>query len=112
MTIFHLALEQEWEAAQADGLYRRSTLDASLDEVGFIHCSDAHQVDGVAERHYAGVEEPLVLLEIDPERAGEVRWEDGGAGELFPHIYGPLPVAAVVAAVPWDGPGTRPSTQE
>jgi uncharacterized protein (DUF952 family) len=39
----------------------------------------------------------LMLLEIDLDRAGvEVRWENlEGGTELFPHLYGPLAVAAV-----------------
>jgi glutathione S-transferase len=52
-------------------------------------------VHGTAEAFYADVDE-LVLLRIDPAKVGaEIKVEDG-----FPHIYGPLPVAAVTAAVP------------
>jgi glutathione S-transferase len=111
--IFHLALRREWEEARETGEYRRSTLGASLDEVGFIHCAERHQVAGVAERSYIDVDEPLVLLEIDPVRAGEVVWEDvAGVGESFPHLYGPLRVDAVLTSRPFERPGTRPATQD
>lgn len=96
--IFHIARRREWEAAVAKGEYRRSTRDASLEEVGFIHCSTASQVAGVAERFYADEAEPLVLLTIDVDRLDvEVVHEnlDGGS-EQFPHIYGPLATQAVV----------------
>ena len=110
--IYHLALLREWEAARAAGEYRRSTLELSLEEEGFIHCSAAHQVDGVASRYYADVTEPLVRLEIDPDRAGDVRWEDSGSGERFPHLYGPLPIDAVVAATPYRAIGSKPEDRD
>lgn len=101
--IHHLALPTHWEAAQADGVYAVSTRGRSLADEGFIHAADRHQVEGVANRYYADLDH-LVLLTIDPELVGaEVRWEPAvdGADEHFPHVYGPLPVAAVIAASDW-----------
>ncbi len=97
--LFHLAIRDEWDAACAGGgTYERSTLGLSLAEVGFIHSSFAGQVQGVADRFYRGRDD-VVLLVIDPEQvAAEIRVEDlAGTGEAFPHIYGPLPIDAVVA---------------
>ena len=93
--IYHLALRREWDAAVVDGSYRRSTIDQSLDEVGFIHASFAEQVQGTADRFYRGHED-VVLLTIDTAGVrGVIKVEDG-----FPHIYGPLPVTAVVRVDP------------
>ena len=72
--------------------------------MGFIHCSYAHQVARVVELFYADETAPLTLLGIDPERladAGiELRAEPGDPvhpdGERFPHVYGAIPVGAVV----------------
>jgi uncharacterized protein (DUF952 family) len=93
MSIFHVARHADWHAAIVAGEYRVSTLDGSLDTVGFIHASESHQVAGVIERFYRG-QQDLVILVIDESAvtsAGtEVRREDSGNGELFPHIYGPL----------------------
>lgn len=64
---------------------------------GFVHLCTRAQVAGVLERYYAGVPD-LVLLELDPSRLGaEVRWEPGAGADPgpFPHLYGPLPLAAV-----------------
>lgn len=101
--LFHLALADEWTDAQARGTYDRSTIGVSLAEEGFIHLSFAHQVRGVAERFYAGAEH-TVLLRIAPARLGDdadLRVEDlYDIGEAFPHLYGPLPVGAIVAASP------------
>ncbi|HEU0205069.1 MAG TPA: DUF952 domain-containing protein [Pseudolysinimonas sp.] len=94
----------EWDAAHAVGSSRMSTKGATLDEVGFIHASSAEQLPRVAAFLYGDSSEPLVVLELDDEaiRASGIRilWEDGGAGELFPHIYGALDTALVVAVHP------------
>jgi glutathione S-transferase len=104
-TLFHLALADDWRDAQEAGAYRMSTIGQSIDDVGFIHCSFHHQVEGTASRYYAGRSD-LVLLTIDPNLVGvEVRVENlHGGEELFPHLYGPLPVGAVVAVDAYDAP--------
>jgi uncharacterized protein (DUF952 family) len=100
--IYHLAVRAEWETARADGEYRRSTLGASLDEVGFIHCSLARQVQTIADLVYRGRDD-VVLVEIDPARLdAEVRVEPAGDDE-YPHLYGPLPMGAVVRTHDLDG---------
>lgn len=82
--------------------YRRSTIGASLEEVGFIHCSFAEQLDATRRRFYAGRDD-VVVLHIDPELLdAEVRVEDlHGTGEAFPHVYGPIRLDAVVEARPF-----------
>ena len=104
--LYHLALGPEWQAARTDGVYRRSTRGRSLEEVGFIHLSNAHQVEATAALFYGDLPAGAVLLlTIDPQRlaaAGlEVRFEQAGGGEPFPHLYGPLPLGAVLRAEPW-----------
>ena len=104
--IWHLALLRDWEDAVAVGRYEWSTLGMTLSEQGFVHTSAADQVDGVARAFYADVQEPLVLLRIDVaavEASGApVRWEDvPGADRPFPHVYGPVPVAAVLEVTPY-----------
>jgi uncharacterized protein (DUF952 family) len=100
--IYHLALEPDWQAALAAGEYRVSTLGRTLAEEGFIHASTASQVRGVADAVYADVTEPLILLTIDERRLTvPLQWDAvPGSAEPFPHLYGPLDVAAVVLATP------------
>jgi uncharacterized protein (DUF952 family) len=97
--ILHITTDAAWQAAQRDGEYRA----ASLDDEGFIHCSLPTQVTHVADWFYRDVPD-LVLLCIDPGLlTSPLRWEpsaDAFAGD-FPHVYGPIDVAAVVEAVPW-----------
>jgi uncharacterized protein (DUF952 family) len=79
-----------------------STRGRSLADEGFVHCSFAEQVDATADRYYGDADD-VVVLRIDPDRLpGAVVVEDiGGAGVAFPHVYGPIPIAAVVDARPW-----------
>ncbi len=100
--IHHLAIGEEWADVAASGRwYERSTIDSSLDEVGYIHCAFAHQVEGVVARYYPDRAD-VVVLTIDPSGLeAEVRIENtSGGSEVFPHLYGPLDPAAVVAVTP------------
>lgn len=95
--IFHIALPDDWAAAFTFGEYAVSTRGMSLDEVGFIHCSTHVQIEATANRFYGDLSE-LVLLTIDPFMVpSDILWEPPAPGveELFPHIYGTLPIAAV-----------------
>ncbi|MFI0354336.1 DUF952 domain-containing protein [Actinomadura sp. 9N407] len=98
-TLLHIAERRHWESARDTGVsYAMSTLGRTLDEEGFVHCSsDLAQVEGVLARFYTGVDRTsLVLLVIDVARLdAPVRYEPAG-DELFPHIYGPIPPAAVI----------------
>lgn len=104
MTILHLARRTDWDAAKRVGEYRVSTLGATLDDVGFIHASFPHQLATVAETFYADTSDALCVLEIDEDAiraAGTpVVVEDGGGGEQFPHIYGPIDPAWVTDVRP------------
>ena len=103
--LYHLALAADWQQARQLGEYRISTRGQSLEQVGFIHASYAHQLEGTHQRFYADVSD-LRLLVIDPTRLAAhgiaVRAEAApGSGELFPHLYGPLPLDAVCLVERW-----------
>ena len=100
--LFHLALAADWRAAEHAGEYRMSTLGRTLEDEGFVHMSYAHQVPGVLAAHFAEQAEPLVLLEVEPALLDvPVRVETPpGEAQAFPHVYGPIPVTAVVAVHP------------
>ena len=97
--IYHITAASNWAAAQAQGSY---TAD-SLASEGFIHCSKKEQTIHTANRYYTG-QHGLLLLAIDPARVKpEIRFENlTGGSELFPHIYGPLNLDAVAAALPYE----------
>ncbi|MCP5026796.1 MAG: DUF952 domain-containing protein [Actinomycetia bacterium] len=95
--LHHLTTRPEWDTARITGRYAPGSLDTER----FVHLSTGMQVALTAQRFYRDVPN-LVVLDIDPHRcAAEIRWEDPvpgdpGAGELFPHLYGPLEVTAVM----------------
>ncbi len=94
--ILHITRKESWEQARAAGAYRGDTLASE----GFIHCSPPEQIVAVANRFYRG-QTGLALLVIDRARVqAPVRDENLEGGEtLFPHIYGPLNLDAVVDVV-------------
>ncbi|WP_028047400.1 DUF952 domain-containing protein [Cellulomonas sp. URHE0023] len=104
MEILHVTQRPDWEAAQVAGTYRWSTKGRTFEDVGFIHASSRAQLPAVASAVFADGDEELcvLLLETDTIIAAgtEVRYEDGGNGELYPHIYGPIDPAWVVDVVP------------
>lgn len=116
--LYHLALVEEWRAAQAAGVYRRSSRGLALEQVGFVHACQAHQLAATHQRFYADLPAASVrLLSIDPDRLAQhgvpVRFEPApDTGELFPHLYGALPVQAVLLAEPYrppDAPSAAPA---
>ncbi|MEU9394909.1 DUF952 domain-containing protein [Streptomyces sp. NPDC048324] len=100
--IVHITERSLWEAACARGTYETSTRGRTLAQEGFIHCSTRAQLPGTARRFFADLDD-LVVLVIDPDRLDvPLKYEtDRPGGEAFPHVYGPIPVAAVVDVEPW-----------
>ena len=101
-TIYHLTTADDWEAGKAAGAYTTSTRGKTLEDVGFLHGSQPHQVAPVANWLYKDTGEPLVVLVIDTDLLTS-RWqydEVPGQPDPFPHIYGPLNPDAVTAVVP------------
>ena len=95
--IFHVCRADEWAAAQAAGVYGGSSQDRAD---GFIHFSGAAQLVASVAKHRAG-QAGLVLLAVDPAALGAaLKWEPSRGGQLFPHLYGALPLAAVRSARP------------
>ena len=104
-TLLHICPQADWRAGQAAGAYRA----ASLETDGFIHCSLASQVLGVANVMFVG-QMDLVLLVIDSDALTEsLIYEDCyETGQKFPHIYGPLNLDAVTDVVAFPaGPDGR-----
>lgn len=94
MEILHLAQRADWDEALVSGQYRISTRGASLDDVGFIHASTRDQLPHVARLVHGDDTAELCVLVLDSETvqsAGtDVRLEDGGDGQMYPHIFGPI----------------------
>lgn len=96
--LYHITSEPEAEVAKEFGQYRPE----GFAREGFVHCSYAHQVEATANRLFRGRRD-LVLLEIDPTRVGCRVVDENleGGTELFPHVYGPIPMSAIVRVHPF-----------
>lgn len=104
--IFHITDAATWEQSRRQGQHTESTRGVDLADEGYIHCSTAEQWPGVLAAFYADVED-LLLLHIDESRlTSPVVYEQlGEAPAAFPHVYGPIDLAAVVAVEPLPEPG-------
>ncbi|MFD6534116.1 DUF952 domain-containing protein [Streptomyces sp. NPDC060184] len=113
--LLHLTERSLWTAALHEGAYTWSTRGRTLQQEGFIHLSHPHQLPAVARMLYGSgsgsgsgsKDVELVVLVIDPARlTAPLRHEAmSEGGEEFPHLYGPLPVDAVVEVRAWTGDG-------
>ncbi len=102
--IFKVCGRQEWRAAALADAYAGSPDDA---RDGFIHFSTASQLPGTLVKHYAGRDD-LLLIAVDGDALGAtLKWEASRGGDLFPHLYGALPLSAVLwtKELPFDGSG-------
>jgi uncharacterized protein (DUF952 family) len=95
--LYKIMSRQDWETALANGSYEGSEVDR---RDGFIHLSAAHQVRATAQKHFSG-QSDLLLVSVTEEALGQsLKWEASRGGELFPHIYGALPLNAVSEVMP------------
>jgi uncharacterized protein (DUF952 family) len=95
--VYKIMSGAELTRMRSDGVFRGSAADIAD---GYIHLSCGSQLAGTLHRHYKGID-GLMLVAVDLSRLGDtVRWEPARDGQSFPHIYGALPVDAVVSAGP------------
>lgn len=84
-------------ALEAEGVFAGAPVDLAD---GYVHLSSAAQLDETVTKHFAG-QDDLHLAAVDLAALGDaVKWEPSRGGELFPHVYAPLPLSAVLAYGP------------
>jgi uncharacterized protein (DUF952 family) len=90
--VYKICPEALWRAAEAVGRFDGAPVDLAD---GYIHFSTAAQVRSTAMRHFSG-QTGLLLITVDAGALGPaLRFEPSRGGELFPHLYAPLPLCAV-----------------
>mgnify|MGYP003539203900 FL=1 len=95
-TAYKILTADQWAQFQTDGLFHGAPVDLAD---GYIHLSAADQLQGTLDKHFAG-QSGLVIAEVDLFALGAtVKWEVSRGNALFPHIYGPLPMAAVLGVL-------------
>ena len=90
--IYKIVSRTEWQAAESIGLFLGSVVDL---QDGFVHFSTADQAPETASKHFAGQSELVLVVVAASQLGDELKWEPSRGGELFPHLYSPLPVDAV-----------------
>lgn len=95
--IYKICPEALWREAEASGTFTGAPVDLAD---GFIHFSTAEQVRETAAKHFAG-QDGLLLVAIDEARLGPaLKYEVSRGGALFPHLFAPLDLEAVVWVKP------------
>jgi uncharacterized protein (DUF952 family) len=95
--IYKIANRDAWDKARCDGQFAGSADDL---RDGYIHLSTATQVKGTLSKHFGG-QRDLILIEIDAVVLGTLlKWEPSRGGALFPHLYAPLEMQAVISETP------------
>ena len=96
-TIYKICENVLWLEAERAGVFAGAPVDA---RDGFIHFSTADQASETAAKHFTGASD-LTLVAVDADAlGGALKWEVSRGGDLFPHLYGTLPLAAVLWAKP------------
>jgi uncharacterized protein (DUF952 family) len=95
--LYKIMSKQEWETAQAQGIYEGSEVDR---RDGFIHLSAVHQVRATAQKHFSGKADSVLITVREESLGPSLKWEASRGGDLFPHIYGTLQLNAMGEAVP------------
>jgi beta-hydroxylase len=96
---FKILTAEQWMAFQDNGAFSGAPIDIAD---GYIHLSAADQLAGTLDKHFAG-QRGLVIATIDLTQLGDlVRWEVSRGGALFPHVYGVIPLSAVISTASAD----------
>ena len=95
--IYKICPESLWREAEEANSFTGAPIDI---HDGYLHFSTAKQVQETADRHFAG-QRDLLLVAIDADRLGPaLKYEASRGGDLFPHLYAPLALSAVLWVKP------------
>ena len=96
-TAYKVLTADQMVALEKDGSFAGAPIDLAD---GYIHLSTEAQLTETVDKHFAG-QTDLHVAAVDLDALGDaVKWEESRGGQMFPHIYGPLPLNAVVAYGP------------
>lgn len=95
VVVYKVLRPAEWDVLTREGVFAGSADDL---RDGFIHLSAAGQLKGTLARHFCRPKDnELVLVAVPIEVLGKaLRWEPSRDGQLFPHLYAGLRLAAVL----------------
>lgn len=94
---YKVLLPSEFAVLKRYGCFQGAPNDVAS---GFIHLSTAAQLDGTLEKHFGNLND-ICIVAISLISLGErVKWEPAKNGQLYPHLFGTLPLDAVLAHGP------------
>ena len=96
-TIYKICERALWREAERAGIFQGAEVDG---RDGFIHFSTADQLRETAARHFAGAADLMLVAVATSALDTALKWEISRGGDLFPHLYGPLPLTVVLWAKP------------
>ena len=96
-TAYKVLTADQMAALEQEGAFAGAPVDLAD---GYIHLSTAAQLTETVDKHFAG-QNDLHIAAVDlAAMGGAVKWEESRGGQLFPHLYAPLPLTAVIAYGP------------
>jgi uncharacterized protein (DUF952 family) len=101
LLVHHLVRADEWRQRCTTGVDGYTP--SSFETEGFIHFSTKSQIDGTVARYYSNVADLMVVTVAVERLSAELRYEDLSGNGLFPHLYGPLNLDAVVDVARYRG---------
>jgi uncharacterized protein (DUF952 family) len=98
--IYKICPKSLWQDAKASGQFDGAPVDLAD---GYIHFSTAKQAQETARKHFKD-QDDLLLLSVSLDALltcpHDLKWEPSRGGDLFPHLYGPMPLQAVIKEEP------------
>lgn len=102
--IYKVVSREVYDASVAAGRFVGQPIDKAD---GYIHLSTAEQLGETIRLYFAGLAGQVLFQIAALPLGAALRWEASRHGALFPHLYGELPMTAVLnlahVDVPADG---------
>jgi uncharacterized protein (DUF952 family) len=96
-TVYKIVAADLWRTAEDSGVFTGAGIDLTD---GFIHLSTAAQAKRTAQLYFAGQGDLVLVAADEPSLGAALKYEPSRDGDLFPHLYGSLPLTAVLSVRP------------
>ncbi|WP_421760955.1 DUF952 domain-containing protein [Devosia sp.] len=107
--IYKVTTGAVFEASRAAGRFLGMPVDHAD---GYLHFSTADQLRETLRLYFAGEADLVLFAVASADVSGALRWEPSRGGQLFPHLFGDLPMGLVgntaTISVAADGSVTLP----
>lgn len=91
-TLYKVLTGPCWRAGEAGGAVPTMPIDTAD---GFVHLSTATQLAETLALHFKGQGDLVIVAVRTANLDGHLKWEPSRGGQLFPHVYGAIPMTTV-----------------